>query len=180
MPALLFYAGPTFSAAVTSSDCPEIIINACSIHQVQRGKKISENRENINRLFSGSYYFCCGQICWSAILNWCAVGYLHKYIVPWSILPVAHFFHRCSFHVWDFVRHKTSETQKYAAFPILRAKITHGGHVEWPRFSNFAFRIFTSLHAVDYCVRIPQPYNVLQCFSRSRSTFLVFAVRHCY
>ncbi len=67
-----------------------------------------------------------GQLSW----NWRTVGDLQKRIVSRSSLPVGHFFHRCFFHLYDFVKSRTSETPECAAFSILwlnaGAQITHG------------------------------------------------------
>ncbi len=71
------------------------------------------------------------------MLSWRTVGDLQKHSVPRSSLPVFHFFCRCFFHLWDFVKNNTSETPERAAFPILwlnsGAQITHGGQVKRPR-----------------------------------------------
>ncbi len=97
-------------------------------------KGITENSQNIARP------------CWGVIISvaiesvsqpsWigASLEIIKKRIVSQRSLPVVHFFRRCFFHLWDFVKNKTSETPECAAFLRLNAgaRMTHGGQVQRP------------------------------------------------
>ncbi len=69
--------------------------------------------------YDNNYYYKHMPLSASLMMKWCTVGDLRKCIACGVAFQVFMFIHSCFFHLWNFVKNKTSGTAECVAAPLF-------------------------------------------------------------